>query len=71
MAPRDIFATDFDRQLYRVTVVGQPLQGINGSFSTAVQGRPIVSAEEELAEHGGDAAAAAAAAGPGAQRARI
>jgi taurine dioxygenase len=31
LAPTDIFQSDFDRQLYRITLVGQPLVGVEGS----------------------------------------
>jgi alkyl sulfatase len=48
LAPRDIFESDFDRQLYRVTLVGQPLVGVDGRPSRAIQGQPILSAAEEL-----------------------
>jgi taurine dioxygenase len=48
LAPRDIFDSDFDRQLYRVTLVGEPLVGIDGRPSRALQGQPILSAAQEL-----------------------
>jgi alkyl sulfatase len=48
LAPRDIFESDFDRQLYRVTLVGEPLVGVDGKRSRAIQGQPILSASEEL-----------------------
>ena len=48
LAPTDIFQSDFDRQLYRVTLVGQPLLGVDGRHSTAIEGLPILSAAEEL-----------------------
>jgi taurine dioxygenase len=48
LAPRDIFESDFDRQLYRVTLVGQPLVGVDGQKSRAIEGVPILSAAEEL-----------------------
>ena len=48
LAPRDIFESDFDRQLYRVTLVGKPLVGIDGSLSRSIEGEPILSAAEEL-----------------------
>ena len=47
-APSDIFQTDFDRQLYRVTLVGEPLIGVDGRKSQAISGDPILSADEEL-----------------------
>ena len=48
LAPRDIFESDFDRQLYRITLVGQPLVGVDGRPSQAIEGLPILSAAEEL-----------------------
>lgn len=48
LAPSDIFDTDFDRQLYRVTLVGEMLEGVDGRVSRAISGDPILSAEEEL-----------------------
>jgi alkyl sulfatase len=48
LAPTDIFQSDFDRQLYRITLVGQPLVGIDGQSSKAIEGLPILSAAEEL-----------------------
>jgi taurine dioxygenase len=48
LAPRDIFETDFDRQLYRVTLVGEPPVGVDGRPSRAIEGEPILSAAEEL-----------------------
>ena len=47
LAPTDIFESDFDRQLYRVTLVGKPLVGVVGSRKV-VEGVPILSAAEEL-----------------------
>jgi taurine dioxygenase len=48
LAPRDIFEADFDRQLYRITLVGEPLVGVNGRPSKSIEGLPILSAAEEL-----------------------
>jgi taurine dioxygenase len=48
LAPTDIFASDFDRQLYRVTLVGEPLVGVDGRPSRPLQGQPILSAAQEL-----------------------
>jgi taurine dioxygenase len=48
LAPTDIFESDFDRQLYRVTLVGQPLIGVDGRPSKSIEGVPILSAAEEL-----------------------
>ena len=40
--PRDIFESDFDRQFYRVTLVGDVPIGVDGRRSTALEGEPIV-----------------------------
>jgi taurine dioxygenase len=48
LAPRDIFESDFDRQLYRITLVGEPLVGVDGKPSRSIEGLPILSAAEEL-----------------------
>lgn len=48
LAPRDIFQSDFDRQLYRITLVGEKLVGVDGQASRAIEGLPILSAAEEL-----------------------
>jgi alkyl sulfatase len=48
LAPRDIFESDFDRQLYRITLVGEPLVGVDGKPSQSIEGLPILSAAEEL-----------------------
>lgn len=48
LAPRDIFQSDYDRQLYRITLVGQPLVGVDGVPSRSIEGLPILSAAEEL-----------------------
>ena len=42
LAPRDIFDSDFDRQFYRVTLVGDVPVGVDGKPSTPVEGDPIV-----------------------------
>ncbi len=41
LAPRDIFDSDFDRQFYRVTLVGDVPVGVDGKPSKAVEGEPI------------------------------
>jgi len=41
LAPSDIFDTDFDRQFYRVTLMGDVPVGVDGSPSTAIEGGPI------------------------------
>jgi len=41
LAPRDIFATDFDRQLWRVTLGGEIPVGVDGVASRAIAGAPI------------------------------
>ena len=48
LAPRDIFEFEFDRQLYRITLVGQKLVGVDGKPSRSIEGFPILSAAEEL-----------------------
>jgi taurine dioxygenase len=48
LAPTDIFQSDFDRQLYRITLVGEKLVGVDGQPSRSIQGVPIMSAAEEL-----------------------
>jgi alpha-ketoglutarate-dependent sulfate ester dioxygenase len=42
LAPTDIFDVDFDRQFYRVTLVGDVPVGVDGSPSRAIEGEPIV-----------------------------
>ena len=50
VAPTDVYETDFNRQLYRVTLVGAPLVGYHtGQPSKLLEGSPILSVEEELA----------------------
>lgn len=41
LAPRDIFETDFDRQFWRVTLMGEVPVGTDGRESTSVEGEPI------------------------------
>ena len=41
LAPNDIYQTDFDRQFYRVTLLGEVPTGIGGSTSRAIEGEPI------------------------------
>ena len=48
LAPRDIFQSDFDRQLYRITLVGEKLVGVDGQESRSIEGLPILSAAEEM-----------------------
>ena len=42
LAPRDIFDTDFERQFYRVTLLGDVPRGVDGRESTPIDGDPIV-----------------------------
>jgi taurine dioxygenase len=42
LAPRDIFDSDFERQFYRVTLVGDVPVGVDGKPSTALEGEPIL-----------------------------
>ena len=41
LAPRDIFDSDFDRQFYRVTLMGDVPVGVDGRRSKALLGEPI------------------------------
>lgn len=41
LAPRDIFDSEFDRQFYRVTLVGDVPVGVDGQPSKPVEGDPI------------------------------
>jgi taurine dioxygenase len=43
LAPRDIFDSDFDRQFYRVTMMGDVPTGVDGERSRAIEGEPIES----------------------------
>lgn len=47
-APTDVFQSGYERQLYRTTLLGQPLRGVDGSVSTIVEGLPMRSCEEEI-----------------------
>ena len=47
LAPTDIFDSDFDRQLYRITLVGDA-RGGGRSPSVAIKGEPILAVEIEL-----------------------
>lgn len=49
LAPTDIFESDADRQLYRVTLVGETPVGVDGRQSIALKGAPILAVEQELA----------------------
>ncbi len=49
LAPNDIFDSNFDRQLYRITLVGDVPCGVDGAPSVSLEGEPILSVEEELA----------------------
>jgi len=44
LAPRDIYDTDFDRQFWRVTLMGDVPVGVDGRPSTAIDGEPIAPA---------------------------
>lgn len=50
LAPRDIYDSDFERDFYRTTLVGDVPVGVDGAASKPVEGGPILSAEEELAK---------------------
>lgn len=49
LAPTDIFESNYDRQLYRVTLVGDVPVGTDGKQSISLQGQPILSVQDELA----------------------
>lgn len=49
LAPTDIFESDYDRQLFRVTLVGDVPVGTDGEQSISLQGQPILSVQDELA----------------------
>ena len=42
LTPSDIFDVDADRQLYRVTLVGDVPVGVDGKPSKAIEGEPIL-----------------------------
>lgn len=44
LPPKDIFALDFDRQLYRATLVGEVPIGVDGRPSTSIEGDPVLAA---------------------------
>ncbi len=44
LAPADIFDLDFDRQLYRTTLVGDVPVGVDGRPSVALEGDPVLAA---------------------------
>ena len=48
-APTDIYSAGTERQLYRTTLVGQPMHGLDGSTSRSIEGDPMLSCEDELA----------------------
>ena len=54
LAPTDIFESDEDRQLYRITLVGETPVGVDGRPSVSLEGDPILSAQEELARSAAD-----------------
>ena len=41
LAPRDIFASDFERQFYRITLMGDVPVGVDGKTSVSLEGDPI------------------------------
>ena len=49
-APRDIYESDFDRQLYRVTLLGDVPVGADGRESVSIQGDPIIPIPAQAAE---------------------
>ncbi|NKC01740.1 MAG: TauD/TfdA family dioxygenase [Pseudomonadales bacterium] len=50
-APTDIYSSGTERQLYRTTLVGQPMHGLDGRQSQIVEGEPMLSCAEELASN--------------------
>lgn len=44
LAPRDIYDSDFDRQFWRVTLMGEVPVGVDGRASTAIEGEAITPA---------------------------
>ena len=50
LAPEDIFETDFERQLYRITLVGDVPVGIDGTASTPIVGGMLGPVEAAQAE---------------------
>jgi taurine dioxygenase len=42
LAPEDIHDTEFDRQLYRVTLAGDVPVGVDGTSSTSIGGEPLL-----------------------------
>jgi len=42
LAPVDIFDTEFDRQLYRITLVGDVPVGPDGKTSVSIEGAPVL-----------------------------
>ena len=42
LAPTDIYDVDFERDFYRVTLVGDVPVGVDGKASTAIEGEPIL-----------------------------
>lgn len=46
LAPIDHFDTEFDRQFYRITLVGEPLTSVDGRRSRPISGDPIRPVEE-------------------------
>lgn len=48
LAPTDIYASEFDRQLYRITLVGDIPIGVDGRPSVGLKGKPILAVETEL-----------------------
>ena len=41
LATPDIFDLDFDRRLYRVTLMGEPRRGVDGTMSKLLSGSPV------------------------------
>lgn len=52
LAPSDLYATDWDRRLYRITLTGQIPVGVAGTSSRPIEGEPILPVEDELTLRG-------------------
>jgi taurine dioxygenase len=44
LAPRDFQQTDFDRQLFRTTTLGDIPVGVDGQPSRSIEGTPLLAA---------------------------
>ena len=44
LAPRDILESDFERDFYRTTLVGEVPVGVDGKESEIIEGEPLLAA---------------------------